>query len=632
MAILQVNGLTKTFITNTIFENISFSINAGQKVGLVGPNGAGKSTLMKCIIGTEDADGGTITFAKGASFGYLAQQLHLDVKKTLRELILEAFEDVLALQNEIRQLELDISSESDPDKQAALLETYQKKQTAYEQMDGYAVESHVKGIVFGLGFVEEDLERKVESFSGGERTRLMLARQLARGPEILLLDEPTNHLDLPSIEWLEGFLKNFKGTVLVISHDEYFLDAIVDTVLDLENQSLTIYPMGFFKYKEEKRKQRALQHKHFLEQQKRTEKELEYIRRNRAGVNSKQARGREKKLMRQTFISDISENDSMRMQSYEVDESARFVLTVSHLDVAIGSKMLAQDLSFDVQSGEKVSIIGRNGVGKSTLLREILAEIDNEDSKTVKLGNRVKLAYFDQHQLGLDDEKTVLAQTLDSCDLKISEAKTLLARYLFREDDLERPVGLLSGGEKVRLSFMIMLFEEPNFLMVDEPTNHLDMESKEIIVHFLKEFKGSILAVSHDRELLNSVVTRTLEMADGQLTAYLGNYAYYKEKKDLLEAINASDSQPAAKKTQPEKKAKKTAVSKSKLRDEIAQLEEKIAALEEEIDALNAALNAPGADYQKLSTDLDLANETLEETMNTWQEKSELLEEVSGNG
>lgn len=632
MAILQVNGLTKTFITNTIFENISFSINAGQKVGLVGPNGAGKSTLMKCIIGTEDADGGTITFAKGASFGYLAQQLHLDVKKTLREVILEAFEDVLALQNEIRQLELAISSEADLGKQAALLETYQEKQTAYEQMDGYAVESHVKGIVFGLGFVEEDLERRVESFSGGERTRLMLARQLARGPEILLLDEPTNHLDLPSIEWLEGFLKNFKGTVLVISHDEYFLDAIVDTVLDLENQSLTIYPMGFFKYKEEKRKQRALQHKHFLEQQKRTEKELEYIRRNRAGVNSKQARGREKKLMRQTFISDITENDSMRMQSYEVDESARFVLTVSHLDVAIGGKMLAQDLSFDVQSGEKVSIIGRNGVGKSTLLREILAEIDNEDSKTVKLGNRVKLAYFDQHQLGLDDEKTVLAQTLGSCDLKISEAKTLLARYLFREDDLERPVGLLSGGEKVRLSFMIMLFEEPNFLMVDEPTNHLDMESKEIIVHFLKEFKGSILAVSHDRELLNSVVTRTLEMADGRLTAYLGNYAYYKEKKALLEALKVSESQPAAQKTQPEKKAKKPAVSKSKLREEIAQLEEKIAALEEEIDALNAALNAPGADYQKLSTDLDLANETLEETMNTWQEKSELLEEVSGNG
>ena len=252
MTILQANGLEKVFITNTIFRDISFSINAGQKVGLVGPNGAGKSTLMKCIAGLEDLDSGTISFAKGATFGYLAQQVNLDLDKTLREVILEAFEDVLRLYREIRSLEMAISEESDTKEQEQLLHIYQEKQTEYEKRNGYAVESHVKGIVLGLGFLEDDLERKVESFSGGERTRVMLARQLARDPDILLLDEPTNHLDLPAIEWLEVFLKNFKGTVLVISHDEYFLDAIVDTVMDLEHQSLTIYPMGFFKYKEEK--------------------------------------------------------------------------------------------------------------------------------------------------------------------------------------------------------------------------------------------------------------------------------------------------------------------------------------------------------------------------------------------
>ncbi len=631
MTILQANGLEKVFITNTIFKDISFSINAGQKVGLVGPNGAGKSTLMKCIAGLEELDGGTLSFAKGASFGYLAQRVDFDLEKTLREVILEAFADVLALNTEIRQLELAISSEEDAEKQAALLHDYQEKQERYEKLGGYAVESHVKGIVLGLGFAESDLERRVESFSGGERTRVMLARQLARDPDILLLDEPTNHLDLPAIEWLEVFLKNFKGTVLVISHDEYFLDAIVDTVMDLENQSLTIYPMGFFKYKEEKKRQRAVQHKHFLEQQKHIAKELEYIRRNRAGVNSKQARGREKKLMRETRLVDITETENINIGTYAVDESARFVLSVNGLDLDVCGKHLAENLTFDIQAREKVAIIGRNGVGKSSLLKKIITEIESGESKTVKLGNRVRYAYFDQHQMALDESLTVLEQTLTSCDLKISEAKTLLARYLFREDDLERKVALLSGGEKVRLSFMILLFREPNFLILDEPTNHLDMESKEIIVHFLKAFEGAILVVSHDREVLNGVTERTLEMEGGTLTAYLGNYSYYKEKKELLQALaqeQAAQAQKAVAAPVAAPKKRTPSVSKSKLRTEIERLEQRIEELEEKIDALNDALTQPGARYSEIARELDEANADLEETMETWQEKSELLEEA----
>lgn len=627
MSILQANSLEKVFITNTIFKDISFTINSGQKVGLVGPNGAGKSTLMKCIAGIEEVDSGTISFAKGATFGYLAQQVNLDLEKTLREIILEAFDDVLKLYQEIRSLEISISGEQDVNRQEQLLQVYQEKQSEYEKRNGYAVESHVKGIVLGLGFSEDDLERKVESFSGGERTRVMLARQLARDPDILLLDEPTNHLDLPAIEWLEVFLKNFKGTVLVISHDEYFLDAIVDTVMDLEHQSLTIYPMGFFKYKEEKKKQRAVQHKHFLEQQKKIAKELEYIRRNRAGVNSKQARGREKKLMRQTFMNDISESDNINIGSYAVGESARFVLSVNGLNLNVAGKQLAENIKFDIQAKEKVSIIGRNGVGKSSLLKQIIREIESDNSKVVKLGNRVQYAYFDQHQMALDESKTVLEQTLASCDLKVSEAKTLLARYLFREDDLERPISLLSGGEKVRLSFMILLFDEPNFLILDEPTNHLDMESKEIIVHFLQEFKGSILVVSHDRELLNNVTERTLEMADGSLTSYLGNYNYYKEKKELLLALaQENKQQKESQKATPKRKS--SGISKSKLRDEIANLEKRIEELEIKIEQLNEELTQPSACYSEIAKNLEDANNELETTMDTWQEKSELLEEV----
>ena len=631
MAILQANGLEKIFITNTIFSGISFTINEGQKVGLVGPNGAGKSTLMKCIAGLEELDAGTLSFAKGTSFGYLAQQVNLDLDKTLREVILEAFSDVLRLYQEIRALEIAISDESDTDKQQDLLQIYQEKQAEYEKRNGYAVESHVKGIVLGLGFVESDLERTVESFSGGERTRVMLARQLVRNPDILLLDEPTNHLDLPAIEWLEVFLKNFKGTVLVISHDEYFLDAIVDTIMDLENQSLTIYPMGFFKYKEEKKKQRAIQHKHYLEQQKMIAKEQAYIRRNRAGVNSKQARGREKKLMRQTLLNDVSENEKIKIGMYSTDESARFVLSVNDLDVVVAGKTLADNLNFEIQAREKVSIIGRNGVGKSSLLKTIVKEIASGESKTVKLGNRVKWAYFDQHQMNLDESLTVLEQTLKSCDLKLSEAKSLLARYLFREDDLERSVSLLSGGEKVRLSFMILLFEEPNFLILDEPTNHLDMESKEIIVHFLKEFQGSILVVSHDRELLNEVTTRTLEMADGSLTSYLGNYSYFKEKKELLATLAEESAENKTVAEKPALKKRSTGLSKSKLRSEIERLEANIADLEKKIETLNAALTQPGAHYSEIAKELDESNDALEATMETWQEKSELLEEALAN-
>lgn len=631
MAILQANGLEKIFITNTIFSGISFTINEGQKVGLVGPNGAGKSTLMKCIAGLEELDAGTLSFAKGTSFGYLAQQVNLDLDKTLREVILEAFSDVLRLYQEIRALEIAISDESDTDKQQDLLQIYQEKQAEYEKRNGYAVESHVKGIVLGLGFVESDLERTVESFSGGERTRVMLARQLARNPDILLLDEPTNHLDLPAIEWLEVFLKNFKGTVLVISHDEYFLDAIVDTIMDLENRSLTIYPMGFFKYKEEKKKQRAIQHKHYLEQQKMIAKEQAYIRRNRAGVNSKQARGREKKLMRQTLLNDVSENEKIKIGMYSTDESARFVLSVNDLDVVVAGKALADNLNFEIQAREKVSIIGRNGVGKSSLLKTIVKEIASGESKTVKLGNRVKWAYFDQHQMNLDESLTVLEQTLKSCDLKLSEAKSLLARYLFREDDLERSVSLLSGGEKVRLSFMILLFEEPNFLILDEPTNHLDMESKEIIVHFLKEFQGSILVVSHDRELLNEVTTRTLEMADGSLTSYLGNYSYFKEKKELLATLAEESAENKTVAEKPALKKRSTGLSKSKLRSEIERLEANIADLEKKIETLNAALTQPGAHYSEIAKELDESNDALEATMETWQEKSELLEEALAN-
>jgi ATP-binding cassette subfamily F protein 3 len=627
MNILQVNKLKKSYITREIFNNVSFSIAAGQKVGLVGPNGTGKSTLMRCIAGLEEYDSGNIIFAKETTQGYLEQQVVLKEDETLFEVIHSAFADVLALYNEIRQLENAISH-ADAYESEALLSLYQEKQNRFENMNGYEVESRVRGIAIGLGFSESDFDRKIASFSGGERTRIMLARLLARNPDLLLLDEPTNHLDIVSIEWLEGFLKNYKGAVLVISHDEYFLDAVVDAVLDLDHQDLTVYPMGFFKYKSERAARAAINHKHFIEQQKHIAKEREYIERNRAGVNSKQARGREKRLTKEVLLKDTMVDDHMALADYQVKESARFVLRVEEMNVSIGGKELIHDVNFDIQQGEKVALIGRNGAGKTTLVKMVIDGIENGNHH-VQLGNRVEYAYFDQHQSLLNDENTVLDELLSHCDLLLSQAKTLLARYLFTEDDLERLVGKLSGGEKVRLTLAILLYFEPNFLIMDEPTNHLDIDSKDIVIQFLKEFSGSIFVVSHDRELLNEVTTRTLELAEKHITSYPGNYAYYKDKKAMLAELAAAEKKPIEKKSTPATpKRKGSGISKSKLKDKIAKLEADIEQTEDQIDKLKADLSSPDANYSAIAEELEKQEAHLETTMEEWQEASEQLEEV----
>lgn len=629
MNILQVNKLKKSFITKEIFNDVSFSIATGQKAALVGPNGTGKSTLMRCIAGVEEYDDGEITFAKDSTRGYLEQQAVLHEDETLFEVIHSAFQDVMSLYQEIRALEKEISV-ANPEERETLLAIYQEKHNLFEDMDGYAVESRVRGIAIGLGFETSDFERRIASFSGGERTRIMLARLLARNPNLLLLDEPTNHLDIVSIEWLEGFLKNYKGSVLVISHDEYFLDAVVDTVFDLNHSRLTTYPMVFFKYKSERETRRALEHKHYIEQQKYLAKEREYIERNRAGVNSRQARGREKRLAKELLLADTLHNDHISLNDYQVKESARFVLRVESLNVAIDDKELIHDVSLDVQQGEKVALIGRNGAGKTTLVRNIIDGIKN-NNKHVQLGNRVKYAYFDQHQSLLNDNNTVLEELLSHCDLLLSEAKSLLARYLFTKEDLERKVSRISGGEKVRLTLAILFFFEPNFLIMDEPTNHLDIDSKDIVIRFLQEFGGSIFVVSHDRELLNEVTTRTLELADKKIISYPGNFAYYKEKKALLAEMSATNEQP--KKNNPSSAIKKKGVSinKSKLKEEIAMLESAIEEDETEIEHIKTALLSTGADYSSLATQLEERQRHLDDTMESWQKASEQLEEIQGN-
>lgn len=628
--ILQLQGVEKNYITNSIFNNITFSVHLGQKIGLVGPNGAGKSTLLKCIACIEPVDSGSISFSKDVTYGYLDQNSIIDLSKTLEEIMLEVFQDIIELRENIRNLEMQISNESDITKVEKLLQDYQEKQTLYDTKNGYSIESRMKGIIIGLGFNENDLKRVASTFSGGERTRIMLAKLLVKNPDLLLLDEPTNHLDLPSIEWLEAYLKNYKGAVIVISHDEYFLDAIIDTVFDLENQTLNVYSMPFVKYKEEKLLLRESQHKKYLEQQNKIAKELNYISRNKAGVNSRQARGREKKLSKQILIQDVSRQQSLKINTYDVSETARFVLSINNLDVVVDEKILAKSIEFDIQSHEKVAIIGKNGIGKSSLLKTIIKGIQ-ESNKHIKLGNRVRPVYFDQHQLLLNDNMTILEQTLASCDIKISEAKSLLARYLFTNDDLEQSISLLSGGERVRLSLMIQLYNEPNFLIMDEPTNHLDAVSKKLVIDFLKEFSGAILVVSHDRQLLNEVSSRTLEFTENGIMSYLGNYDYYLEKK-LQENLLKSEEKKQKIISSIVPKRKSTTVSKSKLKNEIEKIEEKLDALEYSIAELNKKLQLSDVDYSDLAAQIEDANKELNYELELWQEKSELLEELLESG
>ncbi|HEX3015904.1 MAG TPA: ABC-F family ATP-binding cassette domain-containing protein [Desulfobacteria bacterium] len=631
MILLQANNLTKSFGIDTVFDKVSFQIAPGDKIGLVGPNGAGKTTLLRCITGEEAPDCGTVIRADGLKAGYLEQVLEYPAGTTLFEMVMAVFADLIELRNQLARLEQAMGDPEQPDL-AKLMDNYARLTEQYERAEGFSCESKVRKVAAGLGFSEADLGRELRSFSGGERTRAGLVRLLVREPDLLFLDEPTNHLDLTSVEWLEGYLHAYQGAVLLISHDRYFLDAVTVRTLELEHHHLTDYPGNYSRYLKLKREREAALAEAYRQQQKMIKATEEYINKYRAGIKSKQARGRQSQLDRLERIAAPETSATIHLGSdlHKVDSSGNMVLEGTDLDLNRDGKVLLAGVNIKLMQGEKVAIIGENGVGKSSLLKVITGQFLPQ-AGAVRLGSRVMLGYFDQEHAGLNKNNSVLAELVYDLGLREEEARNYLGALLFRGDDVLKTVSDLSGGEKGRLSFLKVILKQPNFLILDEPTNHLDIPSKQIIEGFLQEFQGTVLMVSHDRYFLDQIVDRTLELANGHLTEYLGNYSYYKEKKaQLNKAQEQPETQTRVKHNHPQTNGTPK-INKAKIRAQISQLETDIEKMEEQLADLSERLadSSTYHDEEKAKTmvnEYKLLEEKIPQAYTAWEELAKKLE------
>lgn len=625
MIILQGKGLSKYYVTDLIFQNVDFYIQENEKVALVGPNGAGKSTLFRCIVGEENFDSGQLMLSQKHTMGYLEQMPQFGEEVTLLDAVLEMFSDIFVLRDELRAMEMAMSEAQD-EKLEKLLEDYAALTHKYEDLGGFSAESKAKGIIKGLGFNDADFSRKVYNFSGGEKTRVTLARLLVREPDLLLLDEPTNHLDLDALEWLENFLRNYKGAVFIISHDRYFLDQVVTKVFEINHHTMHSYNGNYTRYTVLKAEVELAQMRAYNKQQAEIARTEEYIRRYKAGIKSKQARGRQKKLERVERLDNVAFNKTMNLSLNDAAQSGDIVLKVQNLGMRYGERELFRDLNFTIYQHEKVGLIGANGTGKSTILKIILGQI-SPLAGSAEMGARVKVAYYDQEHRGLNLKNTVLDEIFRNYDVNLNEARDLLARVLFTGEDVYKIVGDLSGGERARIALLKIILDEPNFIIMDEPTNHLDIDSKNIVENLLDDFNGTVLVVSHDRYLLDKVCERILELENGAINDYLGNYSYYREKKAELERIRLEKEAEAAAKVK-KKAAEKTApkINKAKIKAEIAAIEEEIAQKEERLAVLSEELGQSGS-YQDEESGKALVNEyhTLETEIPLLYEKWEDL-------
>uniref|UniRef100_UPI00403878D9 ribosomal protection-like ABC-F family protein n=1 Tax=Dialister succinatiphilus TaxID=487173 RepID=UPI00403878D9 len=532
MAVLKISGLSKSFGIKTVFENVSFEVRSGERIGLVGANGAGKTTLLKCIMGAEEADKGSVKASDGAIIGYLRQDFNY-TSHTIREEMEDAWKDVLYYKDRMETLARELESSKSDEK---LVEAYGRAEARFEFLGGYDYESTTRKILTGLGFSDDDWDRDIHSFSGGQKVRINLAAAFVRHPDFLLLDEPTNHLDMGMLEWLEEYLRSYKGGILMISHDRYFLDGAATGIIDLENHHIRSFRGGYTRYMETKENQDRAYEKAYEKQQEHIKETEEYIRRYKAGIKAKQARGRQSQLNRLVRLEKPVHQASLRFHFDPPQECADKVLDVLRVEGSYGSHILFKDLTIHIKKGETVGLIGPNGAGKTTILKMITGE-KKPDTGFIQLGNNVKMGYYSQEQERLHPKLTVLDEVRDTFNFGEKEARNILGMFLFRGDDVFKTVGMLSGGEKARLSLLCLFLEKPNFLILDEPTNHLDIPTREIMEDAIEAFGGTCLVVSHDRYFLDKVADRILELDHGKLTEYLGNYSYYKEKKQDLEAF-----------------------------------------------------------------------------------------------
>lgn len=590
--ILACHSIEKAFGEDVIVKNGSFHIEEHEKAALVGINGAGKSTILKMIVGELPLDAGSVTLAKGRSLGYLSQHQELSSGNTIYEEVRTAKADIIALEKEIRQIEQELPVLTG-DALNERLNTYHRLSDRFERENGYAYESEITGVLKGLGFTDEEFSKSVDTLSGGQKTRVALGKLLLTKPEVLLLDEPTNHLDLHSISWLETYLLNYAGAVLIVSHDRYFLNRVVTKVIEIEQGSIMTYLGNYTDYSRKKQQVREAKMKEYLNQQqeiRHQEAVIEKLRSFNREKSIKRAESREKMLEK---IDRIEKPVEQKTDIHLVLEpsciSGNDVLSVEHLSKSFLSQPLFEDISFEIKRGEHVAIIGDNGTGKTTLLK-ILNRVMSADSGSFTLGTNVHIGYYDQEHHVLHMEKTVFDEISDAYPtLTNTEIRNMLAAFLFTGDDVFKLIGDLSGGERGRVSLAKLMLSEANFLILDEPTNHLDIASKEILENALNNYSGTVLYVSHDRYFINQTATRILELVNQTFVNYIGNYDYYLEKREELTAAyttvstseNALASETVSESKLSWQEQKEAKARERKRQNDLKKTEDRITALEE---------------------------------------------------
>lgn len=540
LGILKVMNLAKSFGIDELFKDVNFEVRGSDKVGLVGANGAGKTTLMRIILGEEEADSGTVQLDAAESIGYVEQQADFG-EGTLYDEFLRAFADIIELAQRKRQLEKAIAQSADE----ALLDTYGKVVERFEQLNGYEFESRIKRVAYGLGFSDDDLQKDVQHFSGGQKTRICLAKALLREPDFLFLDEPTNHLDIAMIEWLEGVLRTYRGGVLIISHDRYFLDKVATRIVELDNHTAVTYEGNYTYFMRVKTARREALKSAYEKQQEQIKKTEEYIRKYKAGIKSKQARGRQSQLNRLERIVLPPEAAAFNYFAFhKPPECAQRVAELEEVGFSYGAEPVFKDVSLLIRNGDGVALVGPNGAGKTTLLKILVGELEAGQGR-IKIGSRVKIGYFSQQHEGLHMDMTVLDEIMYTYGVDEEQARRYLGAFLFHGDEVLRKIGDLSGGEQSRVAFLKLMLTGANFLVLDEPTNHLDIPAREAVEEALMAYPGTFLTVSHDRYFLAKVANCTLELENGGLTEYNGGYEYYLMKKTAQLEAEAEERQAA---------------------------------------------------------------------------------------
>ena len=617
--ILSCNNISKSFGTDIIIKSCSFNIEDHEKAAIVGINGAGKSTLLKIITGEEPADTGIVTLAKDKTLGYLAQQQDLQSDRSIYDELLSVKQYILDMESELRRIEAAMNSASG-DELEALMNRYTNLNHEFEMNNGYAYKSEITGVLKGLGFTEEDFSLHVNTLSGGQKTRVSLGKLLLSKPDIIMLDEPTNHLDMESISWLENYLLNYNGAVLIVAHDRYFLDKIVSKVIEIDNGDCTVFSGNYTDYASKKAILRNMKLKEYLNQQrdiKHQEEVIAKLKQFNREKSIKRAESREKMLDKMEVVDKPVElNAKMNIQLEPSVVSGNDVLTVTDLTKSFDGNTLFNNINFDIKRGERVALIGNNGTGKTTILK-LINGIIQPDSGSIYLGAKVAIGYYDQEHHVLDPDKTLFQEIQDAYpDLNNTQIRNTLAAFLFTDDDVFKYIRDLSGGERGRGSLAKLMLSNANLLILDEPTNHLDIVSKEILENALNSYTGTVLYVSHDRYFINATATRIIELTNQNIVNYIGNYDYYLEKRDILTTktfpatTGSSSADTAVKDSKISWQQSREEQNRLKKRkNEIKRTEERISVVEERLSAIDAEYSDPsiGSNTARL---MELHNES----------------------